>query len=1361
MSVAGFGRLQEPFRRRKMVSAKFRRHPRGLRNIFATPSYLHQAAKLASTLRFPAPFSRHDSCIVRRRNTLLYKSAAKSLRNKRVISQHFAKCSLQLGVIGFDACDIFYAHYCALTPFLDNALWFAAKEFTTVIIVYIMKSYLLIRKGGFQSFTVFIKHLYGIRARFLSILTMAVSSSSPPTLPLNTMVHMLTIKLTSSNYLLWRNQFVPLLTSQELFSYLDGSITAPSPMITASDGTPKSNPAYTSWLHTDQTLLSLLYSSLTEESMSESIVEFSSTFKGLCDQLAAIGRPIDDTDKVHWYLCALGPDYKIFSTTMMSQLPLPSFAEIVPKALSHEIFERSVSHSSSNSAYFVQQTSKVAGHKQVKHRSSASPTPFANSKSLSNSSVHCQLCDKEGHLAKRCWNFLKLKKKQSANLAEAFSAYSIQDFNDSEWFPDSGATSHMTSDTEGVNQPDVYSGNERVMVGNGQSLAISHTGSISSLIPSSPLLLSNDRVTRVVLGVGRCENGLYVLDRRHHALVSTTSSPRASVRLWHTRLGHPHYRTCDGGTEFTNNKFRSHLHSCGIDLRLACPYTPSQNGIVERKHRYVTEIGLTLMFHARVPLSLWDEAFSTAVFLINRLPPPSLAGKTPYELLFGKQPDYSMLRTFGCLCFPYLRDYSPNKLSPKSTPCVFLGYSTLHKGFRCLDRKTHRVYVSRHVQFYEHTFPYNGDSVQNLPSNIDYIHFSESQECVSSSSNVSTSDSLPSPSFSNSLCLPCNDIPHLSSTSSPGLQVPLDEDSLLDSVATDSTTPSPISSSPRVTTSNHPMITRGKAGIFKPRLYHAMHISSSSQLFQAFLALKEPRGFKSAAKHPEWLSAMDDEIHALKKNDTWVLVPRPQHHNVVGCRWIFKTKLHSDGSIERHKARLVAQGFSQVHGLDFGDTFSPVVRPATVRIILSLAVTSGWRLHQLDVKNAFLHGFLNEEVYMEQPPGYTDPQFPQHVCRLKRALYGLKQAPRAWFHRFSSFLLKHGFHSSQADSSLFFYHSSLGTVYLLLYVDDMIITGSTPSLVHTFITRLSNEFSMKDLGDLHYFLGVEVQANEKGLFLSQTKYALDLLQRASMIDAKPISTPFVVGQHLSAEGTLFSDPTLFRSLAGALQYLTITRPDLSFSVNSIFQFMHAPTEDHFRALKRILRYVKGTAHHGLQLHKQSTRDLLGYSDADWAGCPDTRRSTTGYAIFFGANLISWSSKKQSTVSRSSAEAEYRSLAVATADIAWIIQLLRDLHVTLSVPPKILCDNQSAIFMAVNPVTRPRSKHIAIDYHFVRELVDKGTLKIDFVPSHLQLADSLTKGVTKPQFYLFRSKLSVLPSTTLTLQGGDKGESNSP
>ncbi|KAF5460254.1 hypothetical protein F2P56_020137 [Juglans regia] len=201
--------------------------------------------------------------------------------------------------------------------------------------------------------------------------------------------------------------------------------------------------------------------------------------------------------------------------------------------------------------------------------------------------------------------------------------------------------------------------------------------------------------------------------------------------------------------------------------------------------------------------------------------------------------------------------------------------------------------------------------------------------------------------------------------------------------------------------------------------------------------------------------------------------------------------------------------------------------------------------------------------------------------------------------------------------------------------------------------------------------------------------------------------------------------------------------------------MHAPTEDHFRALKRILRYVKGTVLHGLQLHHTSSRELLAYSEADWASCPDTRRSTTSYVIFLGANLVSWCSKKQSIVSRSSAKAEYRSLAVTTAEVAWIVQLLRDLCLQLPFPPKILCDNKSAIFMAINPVTRPRSKHIAIDYHFVRELIANGSLKVAFVPSHLQLADSLTKGVTKPQFLLFRNKLHVIPFATLSLKEGDK------
>ncbi|XP_042939441.1 uncharacterized mitochondrial protein AtMg00810-like [Carya illinoinensis] len=389
------------------------------------------------------------------------------------------------------------------------------------------------------------------------------------------------------------------------------------------------------------------------------------------------------------------------------------------------------------------------------------------------------------------------------------------------------------------------------------------------------------------------------------------------------------------------------------------------------------------------------------------------------------------------------------------------------------------------------------------------------------------------------------------------------------------------------------MVAKRKAGIFKSKAYHALMISPSSKFFHVLLALQEPRCFKFVAKHPESILAMDDEIQALKKNDTWDLLPRPLNHNMVGCRWIFKTKLHVDGSIEHHKARLVAKGFSQIPGLDFEDMFSPVVHPATVQIILSIAVTSRWPLHQLDVKNAFLHSHILE---------------------------------------------------NQADSSLFVHYTMSSTIYLLLYVDNMVLTGNNTALIKTLITRLFKELAMKDLGSLHYFLSVEVQPNSHGLFLSQTKYALDLQQRADMVKAKPITTPFVVGQHLSIEGKLFLDPTLFWSLAGALKYLTITQPDLSFSVNSICQYMHDPTKDHFLVLK-------GAVHHGLQLHRTLSHELLAYSYVDWASCPDTHLFTTSYVIFLGANLVSWCSKKQSTISRSSAETEYRSLAVATAEVA--------------------------------------------------------------------------------------------------------------
>ncbi|XP_071714802.1 uncharacterized mitochondrial protein AtMg00810-like [Rutidosis leptorrhynchoides] len=318
---------------------------------------------------------------------------------------------------------------------------------------------------------------------------------------------------------------------------------------------------------------------------------------------------------------------------------------------------------------------------------------------------------------------------------------------------------------------------------------------------------------------------------------------------------------------------------------------------------------------------------------------------------------------------------------------------------------------------------------------------------------------------------------------------------------------------------------------------------------------------------------------------------------------------------------------------------------------------------------------------MEQPLGFLDLKFPNRVCRLKKALYGLKQAPRAWFQRLSSFLISLGFVCSWADTSLFVLKMASDILYLLVYVDDIILTGNNASLVRHFLTRLHQEFVITDLGKLNYFLGLEVSYHASSLFLCQSKYAYDILARAKLLDLKPISTPLSTSKYFTTQGIPFSDPTLYRSFVGALQYLTITRPDISYAVNQVSQSLHAPTQDHFQAVKRILRYIKGTLSFGLSFLHSTSPDLLGYSDADWARCIKTRRSTYGYSIFLGGNLVSWSTKKQPTVSRSSCESEYRALANTASEIIWLTHLLRELHVLPPGRPTILCDNRSALFLS--------------------------------------------------------------------------------
>jgi histone deacetylase 1/2 len=375
---------------------------------------------------------------------------------------------------------------------------------------------------------------------------------------------------------------------------------------------------------------------------------------------------------------------------------------------------------------------------------------------------------------------------------------------------------------------------------------------------------------------------------------------------------------------------------------------------------------------------------------------------------------------------------------------------------------------------------------------------------------------------------------------------------------------------------------------------------------------------------------MDAEFQALLKNKTWHLVPPPRHKNIIGAKWVFKIKRKADGTIDRYKARLVAKGYRQRYGIDYEDTFSPVVKAATIRLILSLAVSQGWHLRQLDVQNAFLHDILEEEVYMEQPPSFEDKGKPGYVCKLDKTLYGLKQAPRAWYSRLCHKLEALGFTPSKGDTSLFYFHRGGYTMFVLVYVDDIIVASSSQEATVALLKDLERDFALKDLGELHYFLGIEVKKRKDGLVLTQERYATDILERVNMSNCKPISTPMPTSEKLSihdGEKLGPQDSTRYRSIVGGLQYLTLTRPDISFAVNKVCQFLHSPSLVHWLAVKRIIRYIKGTIKNGLHIRKSDSMVVSAFSDADWAGCPDDRRSTRGFAVFLGSNLISWSARK--------------------------------------------------------------------------------------------------------------------------------------
>lgn len=757
----------------------------------------------------------------------------------------------------------------------------------------------------------------------------------------------------------------------------------------------------------------------------------------------------------------------------------------------------------------------------------------------------------------------------------------------------------------------------------------------------------------------------------------------------------------DGGKEYCNHEFENFCKRSGIVHQKTNAYTPEQNGVSERMNRTLVERAKCMIFDAKLDVSFWGEAVNTAAYIINRSVASSLVDNTPEGIWTGSKVDLRGMRIFGSPVMVHVPKQRRRKWDTKSTKMLFIGYGENTKGYRCIDPLTKKIEHSRDVVFME---------TQAKVIESDSIEIDEIVVSVGDANDKNESSEEDESSEEESTRKP---------DSSNASNEPKPSDVVQSQVRRSSRIPKPID-----------------YGRFGYVTYAAMIDESGTDPITIDEALS--RDDKS-----NWEAAMDSELLSLEENNTWTLVDLPPGRKAIRNKWVFKTKRDGQGNVVRHKARLVAKGCSQQYGIDYTETYCPVVRYTSIRYLIALAVKLKLHIDQMDAVTAFLQGDLSEEIYMLQPDGCSDGS--KRVCKLNKSMYGLKQSGRQWNKKLEQMLKSFGLRKSKVDPCVYFAEDK--QLIVAIYVDDILIFWRDAAIRDKLKAALCDAFHMKDMGMAKQCIGLNITYDESGgIWLDQSKYIHDILARFGMSDCKPVKTPSDPNQKLSIEMCDSEDENSeaypYQEAVGSLLYLVQgTRPDIAFAVNDVSRFNNNHGKAHWAAVKRIFRYIKGTA--DLKIKYSGDSALSGFVDADWASDVDKRRSCTAYVFTMGGGAISWNSKRQATVALSSTEAEYMALSTAAQEAAWLRQFGDELDSSLKEKPIVIaCDNQSAINLAETDGFRVRSKHIDIRHHHIRDKIEDETIEIRYLPTEEMVADSLTKAVASSKHQYCRNLMGL-------------------